>query len=239
LWRKSRLVWVEPRGVAFTSDSGLRRIEADPAHGSEPWHGALAALEAEASALLNERLDVTVVLSNAFARFALVPRQSGTTTQDEDEVLARFRFSSVHGERARGWEVRVSRRGAAGRLACAIDTALLSGLQACFSTKSRARLASVQPYLMHAFNRWRRKIPREGAWLALAEPARVCLALVTSQGWRALSNLPAPAQWREILARERRRAGGETLPATLLAHETGLADPPPLGVSPAVFRLAA
>ena len=41
---------------------------------------------------------------------------------------SRFHLTKIHGERVKGWEVRVSER-----LACAIDAALLEGIKDCFS----------------------------------------------------------------------------------------------------------
>ena len=78
-----------------------------------------------------------------------------------------FSSRKIHGERAKGWEVRLSRAGGGARLACAIDAALLERLKACFPKGGKARLVSVQPALMAAYNRARERIPREGAWLLL------------------------------------------------------------------------
>ena len=90
------------------------------------------------------KLDVTVVLSNHFARYTVVPPQVDATAEEE-LALARFHFAKIHGERARGWEVRISRAGDGPRLACAIDASLLERLKACFPKGGKARLASVQP----------------------------------------------------------------------------------------------
>jgi len=163
------------------------------------------------------RVDVTVVLSNHFARYTIVPPQADATAQEE-LALARFQFAKIHGERARGWEVRISRAGDGPRLACAIDASLLERLKACFPKGGKARLASVQPALMAAYNAARKRIPREGAWLLLAEPGRSCLARVAAKGWGSVHNGPE-TDWERQIERERNRAGGEALPALVLKHE--------------------
>ena len=176
--------------------------------------GGLEAFEREVP---KGRVDVTVVLSNHFARYAIVPRQDGASAEEE-LALARFQFAKIHGERARGWEVRISRRGDGARLACAIDAAVLERLKACFLKTGRARLVSVQPYLMAAYNRVRGRIPREGAWLLLTETGRSCLARLAAKGWASVHNGPETDPER-LIERERSRASGEPLPSLVLKEQ--------------------
>ena len=131
----------------------------------------LEATEDVESLRVRGRVAVTVVLANKLVRYAIVPPQNGSATPEEELALARFQFARIHGERAKSWVVRVSEG-----LACAVDAALLEGIKACFPKKGKARLASVQPHLMAFYNRSRKRIPREGAWLVLAERERTCVA---------------------------------------------------------------
>ncbi|HEX6529500.1 MAG TPA: hypothetical protein VF004_06760 [Burkholderiales bacterium] len=172
----------------------------------EAGEGALQELARKAAAL-RRRADVTVVLSNHYVRYAVVPG-GGAAGAEEEIALARFHFTKIHGERAKEWEVRVS-----DGLACAIDAALLHEIKAVF--KGKARLVSVQPYLMHAYNGARRRIPREGAWLVLAEKGRTCLARLAAHGWAWVHNAPQ-GDVDELIERERNRSSGEPLPATVL-----------------------
>jgi hypothetical protein len=173
-------------------------------------------LEAFEKTAFQERLDVTVVLSNHFARYTVVPPQEGASAEEE-VALARFQFARIHGERAKAWEVRISRAGGGPRLACAIDASLLERLKARFPKGGRARLASVQPALMAAYNALRKRIPRDGAWLLLTEPGRSCLARVAAQGWGSVHN-GHDADWEGLIERERSRAGGVALPTLVLKH---------------------
>jgi hypothetical protein len=176
---------------------------------AEPWRGALERLRREA-ADRRRRVDVSVVLSNHFVRYAVVPPQDGAATREEELALARFHFARIHGERVKSWEVRLS-----AQLACAIDAALLEGLKSLFPRNGKARLVSVQPYLMSAYNSWRRRIPREGAWLLLAEPQRTCLARLAAKGWASVYN-GRETDVDELFERERSRASGELLPSVVL-----------------------
>jgi hypothetical protein len=173
----------------------------------------LEALRDEVSAWRG-RIDLTVVLSNHFARYTVVQPQDGATPEEE-LALARFQFARIHGERTKAWEVRLSRAGSGARLACAIDTALLDGVKACMPKHGRVRLVSVQPYLMAAYNRARSRIPREGAWLLLTEKGRACLARLAAKGWASV-HYGAEADGEQLIERERSRAGDERLPSLVL-----------------------
>jgi hypothetical protein len=208
LWPERLSVSLEPHRIVV----GKRTVDADPEYGSEPWHGALEAFKREALSW-RTRVNVSVVLSNHFVRYTVLPEQDGSATPEEELALARFQFAKIHGDRAKAWEVRVSEQ-----LACAIDAALLEGLRACFPKTGKARLASVQPYLMAAFNRSRRRIPREGAWLVLAEAKRTCLARIAPKGWASVHNA-RETDVDALLERERNRSSGERLPALVLREQ--------------------
>jgi hypothetical protein len=91
------------------------------------------------------------------------------------------------------------------RIACAADKALLEALDEKLGA-ARVDLASVQPFLMSAFNRMRRRIGNAPCWLAIAEPGRLTLALLRGGAWRAIRSRRIDAHWRaslhEILERE-------------------------------------
>jgi hypothetical protein len=229
LFREHLLVSLAPRAVAWVRLAGAwqRRVaaraalETDPGYGAEPWQGALEALRTEAQAWRSTRLEVRVVLSNHFARYAIVPAPEHAAGEDEARALARFHFAKIHGERARSWDIRLApERAGAPRLACAIDAGLLEGLRGCFPAGGRARLASVQPYLMSAFNRSRRALPRAGAWFVLLEPGRACLGLIAGGAWRAIRSVRgefwAAQECKALLDRERCRVGLEAQPEAVL-----------------------
>ena len=242
------LLSLEPHALAAVRLSGgprpkvlaRQRFEADPAYGQEPWHGVLEALKREARAWGTTRTRVEAILSNHFVRYAIVAPQD-SASDAELVALASFQFVKIHGERAKAWEVRVSRSRSAPQLACAIDAALLAELKACFAA-GKARLVSAQPLLMSAFNRWRARIPEDGAWLALGEADRACLALVGTSGWRALHNARGRAEagdWNELIARDAKRASGDPVPRLVLLRAAARPDLLPLDDEPQAITLAA
>jgi len=223
LWPDRLRVSLGPDAVALVRVTrGLRPrvvakqvVEFEPGSGSEAWASATAALAAALAPLRGERLDATVVLSNHFVRYAIVRPDAVLAGPAEELGLARFQFARIYGERAKGWDVRLSagRRGAP-RLASALDAGLVPAIRACFPRSARPRLVSVQPYLMAAFNRWYGSIAQADGWLLLVEPQRACVAMIASQRWAAVQTLrgayPAPEDWAALLDRERLRSDVQT-----------------------------
>lgn len=150
---------------------------------------------------------VTLVLSNHFVRYALVPWSDALSGEAEEEAYVRHHFAKIHGERAKAWVFRWS-----GGAASAVDASLLSEITQTFSKKKAARLVSVQPALMAAFNAVRGRIPAAGAWLVLTDAERACVALHARGRWLAVQN--ARGSWQEVLARERHRSA-EDVPEVL------------------------
>jgi len=214
------LIGLAPAAVSLVRVSGVLRprigeariAACDPALGAQPWQGAVAAL----SEMKLPAGKATVVLSNHFVRYALVPWSDALSGEEEESAYVRHHFARIHGERARGWAMRAA-EGPAGapRLASAIDAQLLAAIKQLFSRGTKARLVSVQPYLMAVFNRWRGSIPSGGAWLVLIEADRACALLHDGRRWQSVHN--ARGSWLALIERERHRASA-AVPELVLAH---------------------
>ncbi len=242
LWRERLLVSLTPDALSWVrlhrawkpSIYEKRTMQVDPAFGPQRWQGAVAALRAQAESWRADAVDVSIVLSNQFVRYALVPHADSVNGEAEKIALARFHFNKVHGEASQGWDLRLSpAAGKASQLASAIDTALVTALRDCFPAARRARLVSVQPWLMAAFNAARAQIADGGAWLLLVEPERTCAALIGGKSILAVRNVKGrfqePATWIDLIERERLRIDGidiERMPKTLLVQSTHPMMPP-------------
>lgn len=206
-------------------------IPCEPAPpGAPPWEPALAALAAEISRPAWRKAAVRVVLSNHFVHYLLVPWQEKVSGDEEQQALVRYRFTEVYGEAAGDWEVRWSEgRPPAPTLACAADPRLLAGLQALFEGLGMP-VDAIAPYLMAAFNRWRRVVDGQRDWFLLAEPERLCLAWFRDDEWAGLQCQQIGEGWgRElprILERTLLLAGQEAAPGRICiaAPETPAAD---------------
>ncbi len=180
-------------------------IAVESAEDSASWQAAVDALPAALASAGRRRTDVTVILSNHFVRYALLPWNAALKTQSEWLALARHRFISVHGPMAEDWVIRIAKTGREGpRIASAIDRTLLAALEE--NVCGPASLVSVQPYLMAAFNRLRAMIGQASCWLVVEEPGRLTLALIENGVWRAIRGRRKDEFWRmtlsEILERE-------------------------------------
>ena len=181
-------------GVALVRRSlGLKKIKReviarqslactpDPQAGS--WEGAVQVLDKLLAQYAEERPLVTIVLSNHFVRYALVPWSDLISSDEQQMAFTRHCFEVTYGAMSAAWVVRLSRTtvGAA-QIASAVDEKLLA---ACNEVVKRhgLRLASVQPYLMSAFNRLKLQFQDLDAWFALVEPGSICLAQLQQGKW--------------------------------------------------------
>lgn len=195
---------------------GLRRrlvahevqpIEADPV-------GALKKLAG------SDRL--SVVLSNHFVRYAVLPWSATLRSEREWAAFALHSFSATYGDVAKGWDIRVSVGGRErAALACAVDRELIASLQ------ELPGLVSVRPHVMAAFNAHRAALPAQPFWFVLQEPGRLTLSLISAGQWRVVRHRQAAHGWHEslgvMLEREAAGCGDTTTDCVALCCE----DPPP------------
>jgi hypothetical protein len=181
-------------------------LRVEPGDAAEGWRPALDAIPSTLAASPTQRPDVSVVLSNMFVRYALLPWNPALRTEAEWMALARHRLESVHAQAPGDWELRVTETMRGGPLvACAVERALLDALEERIA-EGRGRLLSVQPYLMAAFNRLRHKISNQTCWLVIEEPGCLLLVLIQRGSWMSIRNRRVDERWREefseILERE-------------------------------------
>ena len=213
LWRDHLRIGLGSKWLALAGyGRGLRPslthkeiVAVESTEDSASWQAAVDALPAALASIGRRRTDVTVILSNHFVRYMLLPWTAALKTESEWLALARHRFSSVHGPTAEDWVIRIAETGRKEpRIASAIDRRLLASLEQ--SVSGRASLVSVQPYLMAAFNRLRSMIGEASCWLVVEEPGRLTLALIEHGVWRAIRSRRKDEFWRmtlsEILERE-------------------------------------
>ncbi|HET7596859.1 MAG TPA: hypothetical protein VFK15_07995 [Burkholderiales bacterium] len=177
------------RGSARGAPAFERVIPRDNA--AADWPAALELMPQLLPQRKRRRLSVTVVLSDRFVRYAVLPWSEVLKTETEWLALARHRFVSVHGGLAEQWQLRVAKAPyGCPRLACAMDVALLAELQKAIG--ARARLVSVQPHLMACYNRLAPGLRRGSCWLVIDEAGRLTVALLEKGVWRAIRHRRKP-----------------------------------------------
>ena len=215
LWRKQLGVALFPdRLVLARASGGFRRrlehkeiLELAPAQaGMPPWQPAVDALAEKVAAGEFARADVALVLSNCFVRYALVPWSEALGGREEELAFARHCFARVYGGEVEDWALRLSPAGPGqARLACAVEHKLVDALSTCMSALG-SRYRSLQPHLMASFNRWHARLGEQAAWLVVAEPGLLCLALLRGGCWLSVRTLKVGPDWMaelpRVLARE-------------------------------------
>ena len=148
--------------------------------------------------------ETTVILSNHFVRYLVLPWSAELLTSAEELEFARARFVQVYGEMARNWIIRIDKAPpGAGRLAAATDLALVEALTRILGAAG-LRLASCQPALMAQFNGSRNRIGVD-AWLVSAEQGRLLIARTHRGQWhsvRARAIRGTPVALCELLEQE-------------------------------------
>lgn len=197
-----------------------RKVLAVAERGENGWSEAVDALgkllsQHDVSRAGISRIDATVVLSNHFVRYMVLPWSAELIAPSQELAFARTRFVQVFGETARTWHVSLSSApGGAARLAAAVDQPLVDALVQQVNA-TPLRLVSMQPALMSQFNAWRRQIGDE-AWLVLAERGRVLIAWIHHGQWRSVRARPVgedPVPLAEWIAQERMLLGAPTVPS--------------------------
>jgi hypothetical protein len=207
LWRDRLVVAIYPDRLAWlrTARRWPSRVTAKgivscPVISGEPWRSALSILPEILHAAEAGGLHITALLSNRLSRYAVVPNPDSARNRDELDLLARHSFARTHGDAVAGWAIRLS-DAAPGRaaLASALDRELVTSMRETIAAVG-ARLISIQPYLMAAFNRQQRTFSRRDGVFVVAEPERVTVLAWKDTGWCGVQQIYATDDWMDGLA---------------------------------------
>jgi hypothetical protein len=182
---------------------------------SPDWRLVIPVLQTALNELNGQKANVTVVISNHYVRYLMLPWNDVALTDTEATMLLQHRFEEVYGPTSENWTLRLNAGGFGGAsLASGIDQEFLTQVNTHVS-ESSLRLTSIQPYLMSAFNACRKKIGQQKAWLIVAEQGIFCIALLNQGQWEKVRSQFSGSDWiediwvaleREVLLDE---AGGE------------------------------
>lgn len=186
-----RIVMCADRLIAVRLARGIRRrvlskeIFPVPGPGVD-WQPALPVLSQLLKQPAWQNADTSVILSSRFMRYQLMPAAQAVLSEAERLALARHVYSRTYGESAASLALRVSGgHFGAGSVVCGVEQELLAGLRQAVEASS-AKLVSIQPCLMSAFNGWRAALGRQTQWFALVESGVLCTALLHQGQWKSL-----------------------------------------------------
>lgn len=170
-----------------------------PGDEKKPWGGALKALEAALPGFAGGKSYATVILSNHFMRYTLVPWSDVLNDETEEIAYAQHSFGEMYGRDAGEWELRIS-SGSYGmpQLASAVDARLPGDLRDLFG-RQKVGLRSIRPHLMEAYNACHASLRGQSAWLALVEQGNLCLACLQKGKWAWVRTMRIDQHWHEEL----------------------------------------
>lgn len=163
------------------------------------WAAAMPALETALAKQAGRKARATVILSNRFMCYALLPWSDVPGDEAEELAYARHAFRRIYGDAAETWELRLS-PGKVGlpQLASAVDPHLPEALRAMFG-RAGIVLESIQPHLMAAYNTCQSMLRKRTAWFAMVEPGSLCLALLDQGCWQSVRTMRLEGDGREAL----------------------------------------
>lgn len=227
-WRDRIDVFLGPRGVRVARTRRGLRKHADPeqvveADDAADWPALIDALGRALSKVGESHAEVRTTVSNHFVRYTLLPGIELLTSDEERAALARHQFEAIHGERAAGWRVALAEHGTrTSSLAAALDAELLDALVATLTAAGHVP-RSVEPLLATAVNACRGEIDRGTAWLAVAEPGRLCVGRLENRRWvdirNARTSRATDAELAVVLEQMRLAAGAAAGRVFLASHD--------------------
>jgi hypothetical protein len=141
---------------------------------------------------------LTVRLSSAWVRFALLPWQNELADEALALGLARALFQEQYGETSVDWRISLSPlQPGCERVASAIDTRWFDALSA-LADQCSCKLQSMEPIMTAVYNRIADKLPND-ALLAVVEPRRLVLLQIEGGRWAKLYNRVLPEPWQRRL----------------------------------------
>ena len=220
LWSDSLQIVLAPERVTLVLKSaGFKSREifsksmpcAAAEHGEHAWQPALRAMKQLLQENKSSAVNTTVMLSNHFVRYQLIKAQPDLSTHEEEQAFVRFCFSEVYGDEANHWALRWGAGlDVAPQVASAIDQLLIDQIEVALNT-SGAKLSSLQPYLMAAFNHVRQFIDVKPNWFVLVELGSACVSFLRDGDWQLLHSSRLGTDWAaelpRVLGREFQMAG--------------------------------
>lgn len=139
-----------------------------------------------------------VQLSGVLVSYTIVQASQQPLSAAEELALAQLKLRQMHGSVAGEREVRLANPlQGQDQIAAALESSFVKRLQELLAG-AKLRLRSMQPLLMHAFNRMRHQMESVDYWFALAEPGLLTLARWQG-GWRSLSAITLDGALEEAL----------------------------------------
>lgn len=151
------------------------------------------------------RAPFTLIVSDFWARYVIVPEEAAIVSEDERMAYARQLFVKRYGDVAHGWEIAIEDAVGRATVACALPAALLEEVRALCAAR-KLSLKSLQPHLVSAARSWATQLPSSGAWLVTVEQGVLAAARLSERGWERAHVTRVDEDWGVELRRLQRLA---------------------------------
>ncbi len=208
LWRDEIGLFMAPKRVVMARmKRGVRPVNvaerniAVDTRETHQWEAAIATLEHCLEDEIWHEANVRLVLADHWARYVIVPWSDELSSEAERMQHARLCMANTFGDIVSQWTVTVSESApGTAQVACAIPSALLERIR--MLTEPRGlRIKSVQPHLIAAFNGWRARLPRGGAWFVTLDEGSLAAAHFTATQWDCVRSVRIGDDWEVELKR--------------------------------------
>lgn len=170
-------------------------VTEDPVPGMPSWTGPLLTLGQALQSAEWANTDLSIILSNHFVRYQVVPWRDELRDESELIEFARQSMRKTYGRQTAQWAMEISLDHAGQPyMASAIDSQLLEELKAVATVQGR-RLVSIRPLLMEAFNWAQSWLGNSYQWLVLVEDGMICASLVGKGRWVVVRSVRAQSDW--------------------------------------------
>jgi hypothetical protein len=173
LWRDEIGIFLGPTKVVLARmKKGLRPkcvaeqgVSVETAHCGD-WQPAVDEMRRQLRNDLWHSANVRFVVSDHWARYAVLPWSADLTRLAERETHARLILKNTYGDVADDWAISIGESPPrTASVVSAIPIRLISELQDLVAV-FKLRLTSIQPHLIVAYNGWRARLPEAAAWFA-------------------------------------------------------------------------
>lgn len=186
LWRDEIGVFIGPAKVVLARmRRGLRPkcvaeqgVSVDVANSGD-WQPAITALGQQLANELWQNANVRIVVSDHWARYAMLPWSPELVRPAERMAHARMILDSTYGDVADSWTISLSDNPPrTASIVSAIPTQLLDQLHTALASH-KLNIVSLQPHLIVAYNGWRDKLPDSAAWFASIDDGSLAALHIT------------------------------------------------------------